>query len=41
MQSSNLREESAADLHLKLSEKYMAYRDLADRCMISKEAAGK
>jgi hypothetical protein len=28
-------EERVEDMHLKLSEKYMAYKDLADRCFIN------
>ena len=34
-------EERNADLHLLLSEKYMAYKDLADRCLINREDIGK
>jgi hypothetical protein len=31
-------EERNADLHLMISEKYMAYRELADRCFLSRAA---
>lgn len=34
-------EEGNADLHLRLSEKYMAYKDLSDRCLISTKNIGK
>jgi hypothetical protein len=34
-------EERNADLHLLLSEKYMAYKDLADRCLLSRDEVGK
>lgn len=29
------------DLHLQLSEKYMLYKDLADRCIINPTETGK
>ena len=32
--------ERNADLHLRLSEKYMAFKDLADRCLISSNQVG-
>ena len=34
-------EKGNADLHLRLSEKYMAYKDLSDRCLISTKNRGK
>ena len=34
-------EERNADLHLRLSEKYMAYKDLADRCLINSNNIGR
>ena len=34
-------EERNADLHLMLSEKYMAYKDYAERCMITPDGLGK
>ena len=34
-------EERNADLHLRLSEKYMTYKDLADRCLIGSSQVGK
>lgn len=34
-------QERNADLHLQLSEKYMAYKDLADRCLINPDHVGK
>jgi len=34
-------EERSADLHLRLSAKYMAYKDLADRCLLNPEHVGK
>jgi len=37
----NKEEEGNADLHLRLSEKYMAYKDLADRCLISPKNLGR
>lgn len=44
MSSSNFQEEPderTSDLHLKLSAKYMAYKDLADRCFLAKDAVDK
>ena len=35
------QEEASADLHLRLSAKYMAYKDLADRCLLNPEHVGK
>jgi hypothetical protein len=41
MSSNFLKEEEGnADLHLRLSEKYMAYKDLSDRCLISTKNIG-
>ena len=34
-------EEKSADLHLRLSAKYMAYKDLADRCLLNPQKLGK
>ena len=34
-------EERNADLHLRLSEKYMTFKDLADRCLISSNQVGR
>jgi hypothetical protein len=34
-------ETGTADMHLKLSEKYMAYKDLAERCVIEIRGADK
>lgn len=31
------QEATNADLHLRLSAKYMAYKDLADRCLLNPE----
>ncbi len=31
----------AEDLHLQMSEKYMVYKDLADRCIINPTLVGK
>ena len=31
----NKEDQSTNDLHLQLSEKYMVYKDLADRCLIN------
>jgi hypothetical protein len=35
------KEDVAEDLQLQLSEKYMVYKDLADRCVINPANTGK
>jgi hypothetical protein len=37
----NKEDKRTEDLHLQLSEKYMAYKDLADRCIINPTLIGK
>jgi hypothetical protein len=42
--SSNFQKEEEkgnADFHLELSQKYMDYKDLADRCHIDQSETGK
>jgi len=41
--NNNYQKEEArtTDLHLLLSEKYMAYKDLAERCVIEMRPGGK
>ena len=41
MNNMQKEQERNADLHLQLSEKYMAYKDLADRCLINPDHVGK
>lgn len=37
----NNEDQRTEDLHLQLSEKYMVYKDLADRCLINPTQIGK
>lgn len=37
----NKEDQRNEDLHLQLSEKYMVYKDLADRCIINPTQIGK
>ena len=37
----NKQDKRTEDLHLQLSEKYMVYKDLADRCIINPTQIGK
>jgi len=37
----NNEDQRTEDLHLQLSEKYMIYKDLADRCLINPTQIGK
>ena len=37
----NKEDQRTEDLHLQLSEKYMVYKDLADRCLINPTQIGK
>lgn len=41
MNNMQKEQERNADLHLELSEKYMAYKDLADRCLINPDNVEK
>lgn len=36
----NKEDQRTEDLHLQLSEKYMVYKDLADRCIINPTSIG-
>lgn len=36
----NKNNERVEDMHLKLSEKYQTYKDLADRCLINTQQIG-
>ena len=41
MNNNYQKEARTTDMHLLLSEKYMAYKDLADRCLIVINKEGK